>query len=146
MQGIARHRFLALTSISSGLVNLGLSIALVRPFGLIGVALGTLIPTTLETFCLVLPYSMRVLGVDPRQLIRDAFLPAIIPALPMAATLYALRVWLQPSTLIVLAVIGTAGALVYLVGYLAMRASASERQVVRSSLDRTLVLLRTVIK
>ncbi|HEX9117466.1 MAG TPA: oligosaccharide flippase family protein [Anaerolineae bacterium] len=146
MQGIARHRFLAVTSIASGLINLALSIALVRPFGLIGVALGTLIPTLLETFGLVLPYAMRVLGVDFGRMASEAFLPALLPALPMAATLYALRVLLEPSSLPMLALIGAIGALVYVGGYLAMRASASERMVVRTSLDRTLVLLKTVLK
>jgi Na+-driven multidrug efflux pump len=46
--GMAKHRRLAIFSIGSGLVNLGLSLALVRPLGVTGVALGTLIPTALS--------------------------------------------------------------------------------------------------
>lgn len=45
LQGVARHRPLALISIGAGIANVALSMALVQSFGLTGVAVGTLVPT-----------------------------------------------------------------------------------------------------
>jgi len=61
LKGVARHRPLAISAICSRLVNLGLSIALIRPFGLEGVALGTLVPTVAESLGVVFPYALWVL-------------------------------------------------------------------------------------
>ena len=41
---MSKHKYLAIANILEGLVNLGLSIALARPLGLVGVALGTTVP------------------------------------------------------------------------------------------------------
>jgi O-antigen/teichoic acid export membrane protein len=45
LRGTGRHRPMAVMTLCTALANLGLSVALVRDFGLTGVALGTLIPT-----------------------------------------------------------------------------------------------------
>jgi O-antigen/teichoic acid export membrane protein len=63
IQSMARHRPLAAMSLGSGLANLGLSVALVHRYGLTGVALGTLIPTSVECIGFGLPYALRVVGV-----------------------------------------------------------------------------------
>jgi hypothetical protein len=44
-----------------------LSLLLVRRYGVVGVALGTLIPATLETLLLKLPLARREIGVSWRQ-------------------------------------------------------------------------------
>lgn len=67
LQGMARHRPIALMGIGSGIVNLVLSILLIRWIGIMGVALGTLVPTDLECFGFVLLYAMRVTGVSAAQ-------------------------------------------------------------------------------
>jgi O-antigen/teichoic acid export membrane protein len=134
LQGMARHRRFALAALGTGIANLLLSIVLVRPLGLTGVALGTLIPAAFEALAFTHPYTMRIIGVSWGDALRRAFLPALLPALPMSALLIALgRATEAPSLLATLAT-ACAGLLVYGVGYLAFGASAAERETYRTTL------------
>ena len=82
LQGMTRHRPLAAIAVVSAVANLVISIVLIQRIGIIGAAVGTLIPAILEGFLLVLPYTLRVLGVPAKALIREAFVPALLPAIP----------------------------------------------------------------
>ncbi len=135
LQGMARHRPLAMMSVGSALANLGLSIALVHPLGLTGVALGTLIPTVFECLCLVLPYSMRVIGISAEEALKEIFLPAFGPAVPMAIVLYLVRQVVEPSSLIAMTVVAGSGLAVYVTAYLSFGASQVERQAYRGFVD-----------
>ena len=132
LQGMARHRSLALISVGTGLANLVLSIALVQSFGLLGVALGTLFPTTVACFGLVLPYSMRVIGVSPTEVVKEVFLPALLPAIPTAIVLYILQHTIEPSSPLSIMVVAGVGLLVYVIGYFYWGASEVERQTCRN--------------
>ncbi|MBA2561290.1 MAG: polysaccharide biosynthesis C-terminal domain-containing protein, partial [Propionibacteriales bacterium] len=127
LQGIGRYGPVAVAAVVSGVVNVLLSIALVGPFGLTGVALGTLFPTVAEALVFVLPFTLRELGVAPTDLIRQVLVPVLVPVLPCGAALLTARlVVTDPSWLTVSASGSIAGAL-YLVGYLANPATAMER-------------------
>ncbi len=134
LQGMGRHRILALITLCSALVNLGLSLILVHPFGLTGVALGTLIPTTIENLGFVLPYALRVNGVSFRAALTESLLPALLPAVPMAAVLYLLRVVMRPDSFVAIALIGGVALLVYVGGYWLVGAGQAEREFGRDML------------
>ena len=133
LQGIGRHRLLAIISLGAALANLGLSLVLVRPLGLAGVALGTLIPATIESLFFVLPYVMRVNQISFRIVLTEIYLPVVLPAVPMAIVLYGLREIAQPVSLIAIAAIGGLGLLVYVIGYMAIGAGRVERQLWRDT-------------
>ncbi len=57
LQGMAKHRRLAISSIGSGLANLGLSLILARPLGGTGVALSILIPTAIKCLVFIMPQA-----------------------------------------------------------------------------------------
>jgi O-antigen/teichoic acid export membrane protein len=141
LQGMARHNILAVTSILNGVFNLGLSLILVRVMGITGVALGTFVPGVLEGM-IVIPYSMRLLGVPWPRLLRDAWIPALVPVIPAAGVLYALQAALQPDNWIVLGLIAAVGGLVYLAVYFLFRATASEREMVWNLLSQAMELVR----
>ena len=134
LQGMGRHRLLALMALGSAFANLGLSLMLVRPLGLAGVALGTLIPMTIESLCFVLPYVMRVNQIRFRTVLTEIYLPALLPALPMAVVLYCLREIVKPDSLVSIAIIGSVGLLVYVIGYMSFGAGRAERQLGRDTL------------
>jgi O-antigen/teichoic acid export membrane protein len=142
LQGMARHQLLALTSLGSGLLNVVISIILVQPLGLTGVALGSLIPTTLECFCFILPYSMKIIGVSPVEIVREVFLPALLPAIPMIGLLYFVEQILMPSSLLLTVIVAGSAILVYLAGYIGLGASKSERETCRNFALSTARLLR----
>lgn len=131
LQGMARHRLLAVFSAGSALANLGLSIVLVRPLGVTGVALGTLIATGGEMFFFVFPFALRVAGVDVRSALKQVLVPTLVPAVPAVVALYGMREALRPASLVSVAFAGLAGALVYLATYLAFEASRPERETLR---------------
>ncbi len=134
LQGMARHRLLAASSVASGIANLALSVVLVQHVGIVGVALGTLVPTVLEAFGFVLPYSARVVGVRWQRLAREAILPAVLPALPMALVLVGLERWSRPTDPLSLAPVAMAGGLTYAIIYIRFGAGPIERGLLQSLL------------
>jgi O-antigen/teichoic acid export membrane protein len=131
-QGMNRFGLLALVALISGLVNLGLSIVLGMRYGLVGVAMGTLIPTIIENFGFVLPYSMHVLKVSISDIVRKVALPTILPAIPALLVLYLSLQKLDPRTFVEIALVAAGSSIVYIVGYLGFGASKGERRAYRS--------------
>jgi O-antigen/teichoic acid export membrane protein len=136
LSGMARHRYLAIISIGSALVNLALSLLLVRPLGVTGVAIGTLIPTVIECFGLIMPYTLRTLRVSWREAISEIFVPTLAPLIPMAIVLYGLREVAAPASLVALMAVALVGLIVYAGGYLIFGARPFERQLCRDIFDR----------
>lgn len=132
LRGMARHRLLAATSLGSGLANLALSIALIRPLGLAGVALGTLIPNVIET-AIILPYTMRIIGVSAAKAVKEIFLPALAPAVLMVLVCVTLRQVLEPSSLPSILIASAIGLASYGIAYLLVGASQAERQAFRQA-------------
>ena len=145
LQGMARHSPLAAMTIGSGLANFILSLLLVNRLGLLGVALGTLIPTTVVCLGLVTPYAMRVMGVRAREMSARVMWPTLLPIIPTVIILIGLREALHPTSLILILMVGGVGAAVYLGVYLFMGANEFERGVLRQVVKtiRSLIASRT---
>jgi O-antigen/teichoic acid export membrane protein len=82
-------------SLLDGVVNLGLSITLAFSFGMVGVAVGTLIPTVLVGWLLVLPMALRYLDlgmIDYSRFILSATAPVVLFGLCLAGTVYFLPI------------------------------------------------------
>src|SRR5207247_7288175 len=91
LQGMGRFKVVAVTSISSGIANLALSIVLIGPLGVTGVALGTLVPTAIEALVFVIPYTMYVLHVSPRSLLLRTWVAPLLAAVPAVLVLETMR-------------------------------------------------------
>jgi len=89
---MARHRILALIALCEGIANLALSIVLVRKYGLIGVAWGTVIPHMISMAVVVPIYTLRSIGLRARDYALKAWLRPLIAILPVAGLCYALSV------------------------------------------------------
>jgi O-antigen/teichoic acid export membrane protein len=141
LQGTNGHRLLAIFGSASALLNLGLSIALVRSVGVVGVALGTLVAAALEV-AVVVPFAMRRYAIPAGTMVREALVPGLLPAVPSVALVLALRAALGPSTLVSVILVGAAGGVVYAAGYLSCSASAFERMALRQIALGTMQLAR----
>ena len=130
-QGMARHRFNSIIAFISGIANLCLSLLLVRSLGLLGVALGTLVPTMVFCLGFILPYTKRVVGIDWRRLATGILIPAVLPLAPMVTALFILRELLQPASILSLAAITASCLLIYVAGYLCLGINAFERTLFR---------------
>ncbi len=78
--GVGRHRLLALLSLGSAIVNIVLSVILVKVMGLVGVAWGTTIPLSLLSLLYVPFAAIRLVGGRPMKFLREAFLPPLAAA------------------------------------------------------------------
>jgi O-antigen/teichoic acid export membrane protein len=141
-QGMAHHRPLAIGALLTGIANIVLSVVLVQRIGLIGVAVGTLVPTALESLLFVLPYSTRRLQIRFVDMLRNCFVPAGLPLIPCVAVAIGLRMALEPSSLVSVAAIGAAAVSTYFVAYLFLGAGPLERDLVRVVLARITRLMR----
>jgi O-antigen/teichoic acid export membrane protein len=132
LQGLARHKTLAFSSSASALINLGLSLLLIGPFGITGVAIGTLVPRVLESLGYVLPFTLHVMQVKLVTAVRKMILPALVPALPMCAALYTLDQALRPDNWLEIILISGLGMIIYAGTYLVFGAAQREREAYRS--------------
>jgi O-antigen/teichoic acid export membrane protein len=146
LQGMGRHRPIAVVSVGTGLANLALSMVLVQRFGLTGVALGTLLPTTVACLGLTLPYTMNVLGVRTTQVVKEVFLPVLVPVIPMVIALYLLQEAIQPLSLFSILFLTGIGTLVYMTGYLSIDVCRAERETCRSIAMSTIRLAGGYLK
>ncbi len=102
--GLGKHQTYAAITVIEGLANLILSIALVRPYGIVGDAMGTAIP--LAFTCLVfLPRHMKKqIGVPVGTFFREAFTLPILLTLPFVGALLLANRYFYPRNLIELTV------------------------------------------
>jgi O-antigen/teichoic acid export membrane protein len=146
LQGMDRFRPVALMAVASGLANLALSIALARPLGVTGVALGTLIPSGVEAAAFVFPYAARVITVSPREGLKEIMLPAAIPAIPTIVVLWTVRQAVPLTSLLTVGLAAACGFLVYALGYATVSAPDSERRTYRLMLATTLRFARAHLR
>jgi O-antigen/teichoic acid export membrane protein len=79
LYGIGRIRVFSRMALVEGLVNVLMSVALVVPLGIEGVAIGTAVPHTAFCMC-VLVLAMRTIGVRPRDYLTTAMLRPLTAA------------------------------------------------------------------
>src|SRR5687768_13169062 len=83
LKGSDLHKFLAFANISMAVGNLVLSVLLVRSYGLIGVAIGTLIPILVISMFVVFPAACRRVDLPVFTVARMSVWPAMWPAIVM---------------------------------------------------------------
>ena len=127
LKGDGQHKLLAFSNITMAVSNLVLSIVLVHWYGLVGVALGTLLPMIATSMFLVFPAACRRLQLRPFQVVRQSVLPVAWPAAVMAAFLLATRM-VNRNGWAFLLFQTVVGGLVYLSLFLRFAISRNERE------------------
>ena len=97
LKGSDLHKFLAFSNLSMATGNLILSVLLVRVYGLIGVAIGTLIPMLVIAMFVVFPKACRRVGLSVWTVIRASVWPATWPAIVMGIFVVLTRGRIQGS-------------------------------------------------
>jgi O-antigen/teichoic acid export membrane protein len=118
LMGLGKPGLPTIGFLVAGLVNLGLSIALARPMGIAGVALGTAIPTVLFAV-LVLVYACRQLETPVAEYLRYVVPRAMLGALPVLALLLWFKLGLDVRSLGGLVGAGVAMVLLFAVTWIA---------------------------
>jgi O-antigen/teichoic acid export membrane protein len=95
LYGMGQIRLFARMALAEGVVNLLLSLILVRQFGIVGVAWGTTLPHV--GFCLfAIFHAATLLDIRPREYLREWALPAVLTSLP--AIIWLFRIWAGAPT------------------------------------------------
>jgi len=77
--GLGHLRMPGILYVTEAIANLVLSLALVKPLGLLGVALGTAIPIGVLELCVLLPYSLKLLKLPFWPTLRGIVAPHLPP-------------------------------------------------------------------
>lgn len=112
LMGLGKPRTPTLVFLATGVLNLVLSIALAKPLGLIGVALGTAIPNVLFA-AVILVVACRALQISVATYLSYVVPRAAIGSLPVLALLLWFKVGLQVETIQGLTAAGSAMVILF---------------------------------
>ena len=139
LKGAGEHRLLTVTNAATAVANVLLSVVLIRRFGLVGVALGTLIPVTASAALILYPAACRRVNLPLSRPLTQAFWPGLWPGVVMIAALHVLG-QRPPAGLLMVAVHLTIAVAVYASLFVGVAIGAEERRFywtkVRSLLNR----------
>ena len=115
MYAIGKIKGLAVINVLDAVLNLGFSLWLVRSHGIVGVALGTLIPMLLTRMFLMVPYACAKIGWPLLDYLRTLLRPLVVGGLALAAiaTVFA-QVHLPVTGYVLIILVSLCGALFYL--------------------------------
>lgn len=116
--GISKHRTWAFVTLTEGICNLILSILLVRPYGIVGDALGTAIPLACSMIFFMPGHMCRQLGIRLRTYLREAYVLPLLITAPLVLVLLLMQRWFIPHNYRQLAVQFLIGGTVYGLGIL----------------------------
>ena len=126
LKGAGQHRMLAFVNLGTGFVNLALSIVLVRRYGLVGVAWGTLVPIALSAAFILFPAACRRVGLPVHRVVVESVVPAVWPAL-LVGTFLILTRDISSGTLLAVALHAMAGGTLYAALFLSLAISRADR-------------------
>jgi O-antigen/teichoic acid export membrane protein len=89
--GMSSHKTLAYVVLAEGVINLILSIALVRPLGIVGDAIGTGLPLLLTALFFLPRHMCRQLDIPVRTFVAEAYLYPTVLCLPMTLVLVVMQ-------------------------------------------------------
>jgi O-antigen/teichoic acid export membrane protein len=111
--GSGKHRTWAVMTLVEGVANLVLSILLVRPYGIIGDALGTAIPLSATAIFFLPAHVCRKVQVSLGFFLRQAYTLPLVLCAPLIVTLLLMKRWFVPHTYLQLLAHVTIAAAVY---------------------------------
>jgi len=111
--GISKHRTWAFVTLSEGIVNVILSVILVRHYGIIGDAFGTAIPLTCSMLFFMPWHLCKKLDLRMGTFLRESYTLPILVCAPLVATLLLMRRWFIPHNYRELGIQLVIGIIVY---------------------------------
>ena len=96
LMGMSKHGTWAVVTLVEGLCNLVLSIILVRPYGIVGDALGTAIPLTCSMLFFMPHHMCKRLGIPLLTYLRESYSLPLLLCMPLTAALWLMQRWFIP--------------------------------------------------
>jgi O-antigen/teichoic acid export membrane protein len=138
LHGLGKHRIIAQSRVFEAVANLGLSLLLVGPYGIAGVAVGTVIPHVIAVVGILPLMLPRLVVIDLREYYRTIYVRPLLSAVPFAAACWLVRTVIQPADLLSFFGWIALALPVYLVPCWAIALSSPERALVQDAVRRRL--------
>ena len=100
--GIARHKYMSYVSLLTGIINVVLSIILIRYYGLIGVAIGTTAPQIFVYGTFMFFYTNYCIGLSRWSYIKGVYVPIVFPGLLMVGAGLICQRYIHPDNYLLL--------------------------------------------
>ena len=126
LKGAGSHKLVAGANLAAGIVNVVLSSLLIGPYGLIGVAYGTLIPIGCVAVFVLFPAACRRVNLPVGRAFMHAVVPAVWPAAVAGVVLFLVRANV-PANLIGVLLASVAAGMVYLLLFIGVAINQRER-------------------
>ena len=126
LRGADGYRMLAFAHAGMAIANVALSVWWIQVYGLIGQAMGTLVPLAATSLFVVWPAACRRIRMTPMQAFRRAVWPALWPLPALIVPILLLKPRL-PVTLVSVFICAGVGLICYMVVALGFAVGASER-------------------
>lgn len=112
LYGLSKHKVYAVLSVCEGLLNLALSVAFLKLWGIYGVALGTLVEMAVFKLLILPHYICRAIDLPLRAYLVDAILQTQLKtAVPLALYFYFIAPFVAPDYRVLAACVGVQTAL-----------------------------------
>ena len=118
--GTGRHRLVALVALLEAIANLLLSLALVRRYGILGVALGTAIPIFVANSFTLVPAACKSVGLRVAEFGRIVLPAPLVGAGPAILAVLAFRTYLPPQGLLAVVAEGAAVGAIYMLAVITL--------------------------
>jgi O-antigen/teichoic acid export membrane protein len=127
LRGAGRVKALALVVMGEYAVNFALTLLLLPLVGVIGAALGTLIPAVVVDAIVIPTLACRSLGMSYSAFARGSFVGPLLALFLAALLFWPVRLWLATPSLVNLLLSGALAVLFFGVAYLLVGATSEER-------------------
>jgi O-antigen/teichoic acid export membrane protein len=114
--GMSLHKSLAYVVLLEGLANVILSIALIRPLGIVGDAIGTAIPLLCTALFFLPRHVCRHLNIPVRKFLVEAYTYPILLAIPMSLVMVFMQRYFYARHYLQLVINLAAGFAAYAIG------------------------------
>jgi O-antigen/teichoic acid export membrane protein len=131
------HALLTRYFFVTAIAHLILSVALIYPFGINGVAIGTLL-TAVMGFFVNNKWVCDHFNTTYKDYFLQVILPLVIPSVALALAIYAMKLYIAPKSLFMLLLTSLPGAAIFAILIWTMGLNATERENFRKILKSTL--------
>jgi O-antigen/teichoic acid export membrane protein len=127
LQGLSKQKYYSYMSIVVSVFNLILSISLIQEFGIIGVAVGAVIPQVLFNGLYVPWLTLKTLDMSKWFYFKRTYLISIVPTMVLFGTLFVLRDMYYPEGYLALFSLALISSFVYVIAVYFFMFDASEK-------------------
>jgi len=126
LTAVGQHGIYAKIAPVTAILNITISILLAKEWGIVGVAIGSVIPVFIF-FPVILKVSCKSLGISPWRYIYSVLGPVIIPSISLSSYLYFSTVDSTITSYLQILTTALIGGIIYTITYLLLSTSQTEK-------------------